>query len=68
VVAWTVPTTGADERFAREQGVPLLSFEKGERKDDIAQQYLARFCGQEGILFVAKAQEKATGLSHREAA
>ena len=53
----------AIERFVREQGVPLLTFGKGQRKDDVAKEHLARFeaAGQtEGVLFVGKAQEKAS--------
>jgi hypothetical protein len=46
------------ERFASEQGVPLIRFEKGQPKDDVAQEYLARFKGREGLLFIGKAQEK----------
>ena len=38
----------------------LVTFEKGQRKDDVAQQYLAAFEGEEGVLFVGKAQEKAS--------
>ena len=48
-------------RFAADQGVPVLTFEKGQRKDDIAHAYLAEFeaAGRlEGVLFVGKAQEK----------
>ena len=48
------------ERFVDDQGVDLVTFSKGERKDDIAQAYLASFEGEEGVLFVGKAQEKAT--------
>ncbi len=47
------------ERYARVQGVPLLTFAKGQRKDDVAAEHLARFQGQEGVLFIGKAQEKA---------
>jgi hypothetical protein len=47
------------ERLCRDKGVPMIDFGKGQRKDDVAQQYLARFSGQEGVLFVGKAQEKA---------
>jgi hypothetical protein len=49
----------ASERFVAEQGVPLVLFEKGQRKDDVMAAYLARFTGEEGVLFVGKAQEKA---------
>ena len=47
------------EHFAEAQGVDLVTFERGERKDDVAQRYLAAFTGEEGVLFVGKAQEKA---------
>jgi len=50
----------AIERFVETEGVDLVSFERGERKDDRAQEYLASFEGDEGILFVGKAQEKAS--------
>ncbi len=46
-------------RFAEEQRVPLISFVRGQRKEDVAKQYLARFQGDEGVLFVGRAQEKA---------
>lgn len=36
-----------------------MTFKKGERKDDVLHRYLARFPGQEGVLFIGKAQEKA---------
>jgi hypothetical protein len=50
----------AIERFAPEQDVALLRFEKGQRKDGVAQRFLRRFEGEEGVLFVGKAQEKAS--------
>jgi len=49
------------DRFARDERVPVISFEKGQRKDDVAHEYLAEFeaAGRlEGVLFVGKAQEK----------
>ncbi len=46
------------ERFARAQGIPLLTFAKGQRKDEVAAEHLARFTGEEGVLFIGKAQEK----------
>jgi len=48
------------ERFAETAGVDLVRFEKDRRKDDVAQQYLAAFTGDEGVLFIGKAQEKAS--------
>jgi hypothetical protein len=46
------------ESYAAEQKVPLIRFEKGQRKDDVAKEHLARFKGTEGLLFFGKAQEK----------
>ena len=48
------------ERFVAREGIDLATFAKGQRKDDVAQEYLARFKGEEGVLFVGKAQEKAS--------
>jgi hypothetical protein len=48
----------AVERFAQEKHIPVLTFAKGQRKDDIAREHRARFPGTEGILFVGKGQEK----------
>lgn len=46
------------EAFVADQHVPLISFAKKQRKDDVAADYLARWNGREGVLFVGKAQEK----------
>jgi hypothetical protein len=46
------------ERFAHTEGVPLLTFVPGQRKDEVAATYLAQFAGDEGVLFIGKAQEK----------
>jgi hypothetical protein len=48
----------AIETFVAEHELPLLTFEKGQRKDEVMAEHLARFSGDEGILFVGKAQEK----------
>jgi hypothetical protein len=48
------------ERFAETAGVDLVTFAKDQRKDDVAQQYLAAFTEDEGVLFIGKAQEKAS--------
>jgi len=50
----------AMEPFAETEGVDLITFEKGQRKDDVAKKYLAAFEGDEGVLFIGKAQEKAS--------
>jgi hypothetical protein len=48
------------EGFAQQHGLDLLTFGKKQRKDDVAAAYRARFQGSEGMLFIGKAQEKAT--------
>lgn len=46
------------EQFAQRNGVEVVAFEKGQRKDDIAQQRLRDFQQKEGVVFIGKAQEK----------
>jgi hypothetical protein len=46
------------EAFAKQNDLPLFTFDKGARKDDIAAAHLARFPAREGVLFIGKAQEK----------
>ena len=48
----------AIHRFAKDQGVPVVDFAKGQRKDDVMHEHLARFEGDEGVLFVGRAQER----------
>jgi hypothetical protein len=46
------------EAFAQQHNVPVITFEKKQRKDDVAAAYRARFQGREGIYLIGKAQEK----------
>ena len=46
------------EAFVEQHQVPVVHFKKGQRKDDVAAEYRARFQGTEGILFLGKVQEK----------
>jgi hypothetical protein len=48
----------AMEAFAKGEGIPVVHFRKGQRKDDVAAEHLAKFKQQEGVLFIGKAQEK----------
>jgi hypothetical protein len=57
--------SAAMHTFARDQQVPWVEFTKGQRKDDIAHEHLARFARDEGVLFIGRAQEK-TGLFRTE--
>ena len=50
----------AIEKFVHERALPLLSFEKGQRKEEVAARFRAGFSEPEGVLFVGKAQEKCT--------
>jgi hypothetical protein len=46
------------ESFVKRNDIPLVSFRRGQRKDDVALEHLARFEADEGVLFVGKAQER----------
>jgi hypothetical protein len=44
--------------FISSRGLELVHFAKGQRKDDVTRQILAKFDQDEGVLYVARAQEK----------
>jgi hypothetical protein len=46
------------ERFSKQEQIPLVQFHKGQRKDDVMKEHLARFEKSEGVVFIGKAQEK----------
>jgi len=48
----------AIERFARDQKVDLIRFDKGRRKDDETQKRLKSFTDTEGVLYIGKAPEQ----------
>ena len=45
--------------YADSNGIDVVSFRRGERKDDRTQKYLRNWSGGEGVLYIGKAQEKA---------
>ena len=45
------------EDFVARHGIPLVQFEKGQRKDTVMAEHLRRFTREEGVVFVGKAQE-----------
>lgn len=45
--------------FVSQEGLRLVDFEKGQRKDDVTRELLPRFPLEEGVLYVGRAQEKA---------
>ena len=51
----------AVERYAKEQGLSLVDFAKGEDKDERARTHLAKFGKKQGVVLIGKAQEKALG-------
>jgi hypothetical protein len=50
----------AIEQFVKDHQIPLITFEKGQRKDEVAATLRAQFAQREGVVFVGKAQEKCT--------
>jgi hypothetical protein len=46
------------ERFAQAKNIPLITFEKDQRKDEVAQGFFANSKVTEGVVFIGKAQEK----------
>jgi hypothetical protein len=49
----------ATQKLVQDLKIPLHTFKKGERKDDVAAEYRGRYTANEGVVFVGKAQEKA---------
>ncbi len=45
------------EDFVAGHDIPLVQFEKGQRKDAVMADHLRRFAREEGVVFVGKAQE-----------
>lgn len=48
------------EQFGEQEGLELVRFKKGQRKEDVAKARLREFGQEEGVLFIGKAQEKNT--------
>ena len=46
------------EAYIQQHGIEVVQFRKGQRKDDVMAEHLARFTAEEGIVFVGRAQEK----------
>jgi hypothetical protein len=50
----------AIEGYAQAHQIPMLTFAKGQRKDDVVAPYVRQAAGREGIVLIGKAQEKTT--------
>jgi hypothetical protein len=46
------------EAYAKQHDVPVITFEKKQRKDDVAAEHRKRFTKKEGAYLIGKAQEK----------
>jgi hypothetical protein len=57
---------GATKSFARKNNIPLIHFERGQRKDDVAAEYRKEFHQSEGVVFIGVAQEKANAFKGRK--
>jgi len=64
----TAAFIGAIEKFAKAERIDVVLFKKGQRKDELAQKYLAEFPHEEGVLFIGKAQERPAWCAPRDAA
>ena len=49
----------AIKSFATRNGIEIVAFRRGERKDDGTRQYLRDWPGGEGVVYIGKTQEKA---------
>ena len=54
------------EALAKREGIPMVHFEKGQRKDDVAARYRRKFAKAEGVVFIGVAQEKMKGWKARK--
>jgi hypothetical protein len=52
----------AIDRYAAAHGIARVDFARGQRKDEVTRQFLARHDGSEKVLFIGRAQEKARVL------
>ena len=50
------------KRFAGQHAIPIIHFSRGQKKDRIAAEYRAGFAGDQGVVFIGIAQEKATSF------
>jgi len=48
----------AIDRFGQREGVEIVTFAKGQRKDDVTRERLRDFAQPEGVLYIGKAQER----------
>ena len=59
---WVDTFVGTIHAFVARNRIPVVQFERHERKEEVARRRLARFRHQEGVVFVGVAQEKVNGF------
>ena len=57
-VASTVLMSPISHAFAKREGVEMVPFAKGQRKDEVTRERLKDFDAPEGVLYIGKAQER----------
>ena len=50
------------EAFAKRHDVPIVRFHRGQRKDELAREYLDQFEGDQGVVMIGVIQEKVSGF------
>ena len=53
------------KQFAAERNIPIITFKKQDKKEEVAKEHLEQFEGQSGVVLIGKAQEKALGYKAR---
>src|SRR6266849_1778224 len=53
---------GRIDGFAEQYRIPVVHFEKSQRKEDLARDHLARFRHDEGVVMIGVAQEMVSGF------
>ena len=53
---------GSIDAFAERHRIPVVRFERQERKEDVARKYLASFKSEEGVVMIGVAQEMVPGF------
>lgn len=56
----------AVKTYAETEGIALVKFKKGMRKDDVAKKYHRQFDKEEGVVFIGVAQEKVNGFKAKK--
>lgn len=57
----------AMQEYAQKQEIPLVHFESGQRKDELAAEYRSKFNQAEGVVFIGVAQERAQSFKSTKA-